>query len=51
MKIDAFKNFKIFNSLNNKNIELFTNKIIAKSYKKNELIMKSTICFNIYKLD
>ena len=40
MKIDAFKNFKIFNSLNNKNIELFTNKIIAKSYKKNELIMK-----------
>ena len=40
MKTEKMKNFNIFNSLDNNEIELFTKKIITKSYKKDELIIK-----------
>ena len=40
MNIENLNNFKIFDGLSNKDIDLFIKKIKPKSYRKNEMIMK-----------
>ena len=40
MKNNDLNNFKIFNDLNNNEIQLFIKKIQSNTYKKNDLIMK-----------